>query len=157
MSMLKMFLCILLIFCSGIVGVHLSQRLVRRKDILTGFDVMFHRASIQIEYNAGDLCEVFSDNFAGYDFNRSSPFSVQWDRFVKSFSYVLTKEDSAMLTEFTKELGTADSDSQRRHIVLYTTLLREQINDAQEDIQTKSKMYRIVPISIGIILALLLI
>lgn len=152
-----MFLSILLIFCSGVIGVHLSRKLIRRKDILTGFDIMFHRASIQIEYNAGDLCEVFSDNFAEYHFTHTMPFTVQWERFVKGFSYELTKEDIAMLLEFTKELGTADCDAQRRHIALYSRLIGEQISDAQEDIQHKSKMYRIVPLSVGIVIALLLI
>ena len=154
--MLKMFLCILLIFCGCVIGLHLSQRLMRRKEILMGFDVMFHRASIKIGYNAGDLCEVFSDNFADHVFSPDVPFVTQWERFVKSYAYILTKEDVAMMLEFTKELGTADCDAQLRHITMYSRLIREQIGDAQEDIRTKTKMMRIIPAAVGIIIALLL-
>ena len=154
--MVKMLLCILLIFCGCVIGVHLSQKLLRRREILSGFDGMFHRASIRIAYNAGDLYEVFADNFAGQEFSHALPFSVQWERFVKGFSYLLSKEDVAMLLEFTKELGTADCESQLRHIQMYSRLIQDQIADAQEAIRTKSKMVRIIPAAIGMILSLLL-
>lgn len=154
---LKLFSCIVILFCGAIVGVHLSHRLVKRRDILAEFDMMLHRTLIQIEYNAGDLYEAFSDNFAGYSFDRNAPFDEQWRDLVKSCSAVLTKEDRFLLTGFSDGFGTADSESQRRHIIMCRQLLREQIDSAKEDIRTKSKMYRIVPLSAGIVISLLLI
>lgn len=156
-AVLKLILCILILFSGALIGLHLSQRLTRRRDILLGIDGMLHRAVIQIEYNAGDLCEVFSDNFAGYTFHHSLPFDVQWVQFTDSFAYILTKEDIRMLREFTKGLGTADCEAQRSHIALYIQLLQEHIASAQEEIQEKSKMYRIIPISLGMVLSLLLV
>ena len=156
-AVLKLILSILILFSGALIGLHLSQRLTRRKDVLLGFDSMLHRAAIQIEYNAGDLCEVFSDNFADFTFQHSKPFDEQWTEFLDGFSYVLTKEDMHMLSEFTKGLGTADSEAQRSHIALYIQLLGEHIASAREEIQVKSKMYRIIPLSLGMVLALLLI
>ena len=153
----KLFLCIIILFCGAAAGLHLSRRLIRRRDVLSGFEVMFHRALIQIEYNAGDLCEAFSDNFAQISFRHDLPFDEQWKSFVNSFSGVLTKEDISLLLDFLRDLGTADSESQRRHIAMYSKLIQEQINSAKEDIQIKSKMYRIVPLSAGIMISLLLI
>lgn len=155
--MIKLFLCILILFCGAVIGLHLSQRLTRRKDILSEFEVLFHRAMIGIEYNAGDLCEVFSDNFAGFVFEHPIPFHVQWKRFIESFSYILTKDDIWMLLSFTNDLGAADCESQRRHISLYSELLREHIEHAREEIRTKGKMYRIIPLSVGMVISLMVI
>lgn len=155
--MIKLFLCILILFCCAVIGLHLSQRLTRRKDVLSGFEVLFHRALIRIEYNAGDLCEVFSDNFADFEFQHSLPFDIQWMRFVDRFSYVLIKDDVQMLRSFINGLGAADCEAQRQHISLYCELLREHIANAREEIGTKSKMYRIIPLSVGIVISLMVI
>lgn len=154
---IKLILCIVILFCGAVIGIHLSQRLIRRRDVLTEFEVLFHRALIRIEYNAGDLCEVFSDNFAGFSFEHTIPFELQWNRFLDGFAFVLSKEDIGMLRSFTKDLGAADIDSQRQHITLFNELLKEHICEAQDDIQKKSKMYRIIPLSVGMVISLMVI
>ena len=154
---IKLILCIVILFCGAVIGIHLSQKLIRRRDVLTEFEVLFHRALIRIEYNAGDLCEVFSDNFAGFEFEHNIPFELQWQRFIDSFSYVLSKDDVGLLRSFTKELGAADIDSQRQHITLFSELLKEHICEAQDDIQKKAKMYRIIPLSVGMVISLMVI
>ena len=157
MPVIKLILCIVILFCGAVIGIHLSQKLSRRRDVLTRFEVLFHRALIRIEYNAGDLCEVFSDNFANYSFEHTIPFDIQWDRFIDGFSYVLSKDDIIMLRSFTKDLGAADIESQRQHITLFSDLLREHISQAQDDIQKKAKMYRIIPLSVGMAISLMVI
>lgn len=154
---IKLILCIVILFCGAVIGIHLSQRLIRRRDVLTEFEVLFHRALIRIEYNAGDLCEVFSDNFAGFSFEHTIPFELQWNRFIDGFTFVLSKEDIGMLRSFTKDLGAADIDSQRQHITLFNELLKEHICEAQDDIQKKAKMYRIIPLSVGMVISLMVI
>lgn len=155
--MVKTLLCIIIVFCGAVTGLHLSHRLTKRHDVLTGFEKMLHHALIQIEYNAGDLCEAFSDNFASYVFCRDAPFDRQWHDFVDSVSSTLTKDDISLMNEFLNGLGTADSEAQRRHIQLYIRLLQERIDSAKEDIRSKSKAFRIVPLSAGAVIALLLI
>lgn len=154
---IRLLLCILIIFCGAVVGLHLSLKLTRRREVLLGFEKLFHRARIGIDYSASDVCELFSQNFAGFEFSHSLPFDVQWERFVRQFSSVLSKEDIAVLTEFADGLGTADAVSQQKHIALYGKLLQEQLDSAQESIRTKAKMLRIVPLCIGIVIALLMI
>lgn len=155
--MIKLVLCLVILFCGAVIGIHLSQKLTRRRDVLTDFEVLFHRAMIRIEYNAGDLCEVFSENFAGFSFEHTIPFDIQWDRFIDGFTYVLSKEDIGMLRSFTKDLGAADIDSQRQHISLFSELLKEHICQARDDIQKKAKMYRIIPLSVGMMISLMVI
>lgn len=154
---IKLILCIVILFCGAVIGIHLSQRLTRRRDVLTEFEVLFHRALIRIEYNAGDLCEVFSDNFAEFPFEHNVPFDIQWQRFVDSFSYVLSKDDIGLLRSFTNDLGAADIESQRQHISLFSELLKEHIRQAQDDIQKKAKMVRIIPLSVGMVISLMVI
>ncbi len=154
---IKLILCIVILFCGAVIGIHLSQKLIRRRDILTQFDLLFHTALIRMEYNAGDLCEVFADNFAGFVFEHTIPFDIQWHRFIDGFTYVLSKEDIEMLRSFTKDLGAADVDSQRQHITLFGELLKEHISQAQDDIQKKAKMYRIIPLSVGMVISLMVI
>lgn len=156
-AVIKPVLCILILFSSAVIGISLSQRPVRRRDTLLDFEKLLHRAAVKIEYNAGDLCEVFSDNFADYSFRHSMPFSVQWTELIQSFSHVLTKADVRMLQEFAEGLGTADCEAQQNHIALYLKLLQEHVGSAQEDIRVKSRMYRVVPVSVGVVIALLLI
>lgn len=154
---IRLLLCILILFCSAVIGLHLSRRLTLRRELLMNFDKLLHRAMIGISYQAGDLCEVFSDNFDGFVFTHTMPFAVQWERFVRRFTAILRKEDIRMLTEFAQGLGASDTDAQRQHISLYIELLKEHIDASQEDIRLRSKMLRVVPLSIGIVIALMMI
>ncbi len=155
--MIRLMLCILIIFCGAVIGLHFSRRLTKRREILLSFEKLFHRAQLQIGYNAGDLCEAFGENFASFPFCRSQPFDVQWERLIKQFTYHLTKDDISMLSEFTRGLGTADAEAQQKHIALYVELLQEHIRSAQEDIRNKTKVARIIPTAIGMAIALMMI
>lgn len=156
-SVLKLFLCILILFCSAVIGLHLSQQLKRRLDVLLDFEQLLHHASIKIEYTKGDLCEVFSDNFARFDFRRDVSFEEQWKRFVERFSGFMKEDDIKLMLEFTDGLGAADIDSQQKHLALYVKLLQEHIDNARVNIEKRSKMYRIMPLSLGMAVSLLII
>lgn len=136
---------------------YLSRRLTKRRDVLIGFEKTLHRALIRIEYNSGDLYEAFSDNFAVFVFQHEKPFCDQWHEMVKSVASSLKKEDVTLLTEFTDGLGTSDTEAQRGHIQLYLELLKERIEEANDDVRLKAKVYRIIPLSLGAVIALLLI
>ena len=155
--MLRLILCLCVVFSSTVAGVHFSQRLVDRRDTLKRLSDMLRRALVLISYNTGDLCEVFADNFAGFDFERSGAFDVQWRRFADTLSNRLSKEDIILIKNFSDGIGASDSDSLKKHIELYITLLDEQISRSQSDIDTKSKMYRVIPVSAGLLISILII
>lgn len=110
-----------------------------------------------ISYNSGDLYEVFSDNFAGFDFERTVAFDTQWLAFADSLAKRITNDDIILIKNFADGMGASDTDSLKKHIELYITLLDEQISRSQSDIDTKSKMYRIIPVSVGLIISILII
>ena len=155
--MFKLTLCLALLMCSAVVGLHYSGRLKERCDTLNSVAVMLNTASIRVSYSSGDLCEVFSDNFAGYHFMRGEPFDGQWSSFVDSISRSLKKDDIILLKNFINGMGTTDIESEQRRIRLYTEQLSDRLSSAQRDMELKSKLYRTLPISAGLIISILVI
>lgn len=154
--MLKLFLCLLIVFSGALVGLHLSQRLTKRREILTQLSAMFHRAETLIAYRSDNLCEVFGGNFADYPFTPDEPFDTQWRQFIGQFGSLLSDEDRAVLMQFGDGLGSSDADSQQKHFSLCETLLNERIDAVQKEIGEKSKLCRVLPLSAGLAVALLL-
>ena len=155
--MLKLILCLVIVISGAMIGLYYSQRLSRRKAVLSDFCSMLNKAKLMISYNAADLCEVFSDNFADFVFTHGEPFGTQWAELVSQYRAVLSDEDVSVLSGFADGIGASDTESQIQHIELYIKLLNERIESAQRDIDEKSKLYRVLPISAALVLSILLI
>ena len=155
--MLKLILGLCIVFCSALIGLHFSQRLTERKRILQEFSALLKKAEVMISYSAADLCEVFSDNFGDYRFTYGEPFEKQWNDMVSQYKSVLTDGDISVLTGFAQGIGATDTENQSRHIGMYISLLDERIQSANKDIEEKSKLYRVLPVSVGLMLSVLLI
>ena len=155
--MLRLILGLLIVFSSVIIGLHFSQRLTERKRILQEFSALFKKAEVMISYSAADLCEVFSENFAGHRFIYGEPFENQWNKMIGQYKSVLTDEDISVLSGFAHGIGATDTENQSRHIGMYISLLDERIDSANRDIDEKSKLYRVLPVSVGLMISVLLI
>lgn len=92
-----------------------------------------------------------------YDFSLDKPFFSQWKEMLKSFSSVLKQGDIELLTDFASHLGTTDTQGQLQNIELYTHMLNEKITNAQNDIDNKSKLYKSLGLSLGIVISILFI
>ena len=150
-----MILCPLVIGCSALVGVYLSRRMLQRKSVLRELIALLNRASVQIAYNAGSLCEIFSDNFAGFTFSYESPFDEQWQAFSDSLRNQLSRTDVSVLYRMKDGLGLSDSTSQQQHLHLCIELLEEQLKEAQSDIDSKLRLCRVLPVSAGLLFSIL--
>lgn len=157
MGMIKLILCMMIVFSGALIGAYYSRKLIRRKDTLASFLSLFQRASIMIAYENSDLCKLFSDNFAGYDFLYDKSFDIQWLEFIDRFHYVLKAKDREILSDFIRNMGVSDVESQQRHLAMYSRLLEEQLDDAGEEVIGKSRLYQVLPLSAGIVVSLLLI
>lgn len=155
--MLRLILCLLIVLSGVMIGLYCSQRLSKRKTTLSEFSSMLGRAKLLISYSADELCRIFSDNFAGYVFKSDEAFDVQWAELISRYRSVLSDDDISVLTGFAEGIGASDAESQIQHIELYIRLLGEQISSAQRDIDEKSKLYRVLPVSAALILSILLI
>lgn len=155
--MLRLMLCLLIVLSGVMIGLYCSQRLSRRKAILSEFSSMLGKAKLMISYSADELCRIFFDNFAGFIFTPDESFDVQWAELVSRYRSVLTDDDISVLNGFAEGVGASDTESQIQHIELYIKLLDERIVSAQRDIDEKSKLFRVLPVSAALMLSILLI
>lgn len=151
--MLKLILSLVLMISSLFIGQSMSSRLYRRKETLSLFIRDLRTAVTKLEYSEATLYELF-DSFS---FESDQPFVPQWEGLISRYHSCLNKKDIAILTDFARELGGGDTQSQIRHIQYYLSLLEMQQSRAQEDIDQKANLYRILGFSAGVTISLMLI
>ena len=154
--MLRAAVAIAILAACVAVGFHLTSRLSERVRIISGFLTLLDTAASRMQYTCDDLCTVFSDSFTGYVFDRDRPFSAQWLEMIAAYRGVLNRNDIQVLSEFSDELGAGDLDAQLNHLSLYKTLLSERLSDARKEQENKAKLYRVLPFSVGLTFAILL-
>lgn len=157
MAIFRLILALSVVFSSAFIGMHLSRRLSRRRELLQEFVKLLTAASLKISYTGSDLASVFSENFAGVSFQSDRAFTDQWREWIGRMRDSLKRDDLALLEQFAEGLGTTDSDAQQKHFCMYTELLGEQLKDAQKELEQKGRIYRILPLSAGAVLALFII
>jgi stage III sporulation protein AB len=154
--MLRAVAALAILCCAVAVGYHLTARLSERVRILGEFRILLDTAASRMRCTRGELSAIFSDNFADYAFSRERPFKEQWPQMVARFHTVLNKKDCQVLADFSNGMGAGDLESQLRHIDLYQELLNERLEDAKKDREDKAGLYRVLPFSLGLTLAILL-
>lgn len=152
----KLILCGLVVVCACLIGNYYSMRLVRRRDILRSYISLLTNADSRLRYTAAPLCALYADNFAGFLFVSELPFSPQWRRMADMFSGALNKGDIELLYRFGDESGNSDEESQHQLISLYCDLLGERLDDADNAIKQKCRLYRVGGFSAGMCIALML-
>ena len=155
--MLKLALCMTIIGASVAIGISLSSKLSQRVEILSQYMKLLEEVSVRLRYTGDPLAVLFQDNFVGYTFLRERPFENQFQEMTRRSKDVLLPIDIRLLDDFARDLGAGDSESQLQHIRLYIKMLEERSKEAREDLKSKGKLYRIIPLSAGIAVAVLLI
>lgn len=140
-----------------LLGVYLSARLFERTRVLSSLISLLEEVAVRMTYTSSNLASLFSDNFAGFVFTPQKPFAPQFTEMISRFRDVLTADDIDLLNDFSEDLGAGDTASELQHIRLYVKLLQERLDIAREEVQRKSKLCRILPLSAGIAIAVLLI
>lgn len=154
---MRAILSVVIVISSAMVGYSLARRLSGRVKTLKDFITLFEKCQIRIRYENASLCDAFSDNAVDYCFNSQEEFKTQWSRFIEETGRSLNHEDNRILSDFACDLGSFDTDSQLTHISLYLELLRNNLSAAEQEQNQKNRMYLVLPISIGIVIAILLI
>ena len=155
-QMVRLIPALVIMAASILIGCGLSLRLSRRSAVLSDYIALLDTAADRMSYTGESLAAVFSDNFAGFRFDPSKPFSGQWERMTEQFCDVLKGEDREVLCRFAREAGCGDLQAELNHIRLYQTLLKERLDDAREACVKKSALYRILPFSIGLAVTIMI-
>lgn len=155
--MLKILLCLVIVVSTSIVGFSYSHRLYKRQVVLRNFVLLLQKCSTMMRYSSQELSLIFSDNFMNYHFIDSMPFYDQWLEMLKNFTTILNSDDIKVLTNFAQELGATDTTGQLKNIELYTAILESHINDANVEIEKKSRVYKMSGFCVGLTISILLI
>ncbi len=155
--MFKLLLCIVFIVSSTVVGFSYSNKLYKRKTTLEEFVIALTNCSTQMRYTSHSLSQIFSHSFVNYSFCDSLPFAPQWTEMLSGYSNILTRDDISVLSNFSQTLGTSDTLGEQNNIEMYIELLRKNIADAQNDIEQKSKLYKTLGLSLGLLVSILII
>ena len=76
---------------------------------------------------------------------------------LKSYLKLLDIKDIEVLTEFGECIGTNDVTGEMNNIELYLSLLNECVQNAEQDIKNKSRLYKTLGLSLGIVISILLV
>ena len=155
--MLKSLLCMVIIIASAAIGLYLSSRLTQRVKLLSQLIVLLEEVASMMTYTSESLAKLFSRNFDGYPFSEQQPFDRQFCQWIGRYRDVLSADERKLLEDFSRGLGVSDISSQQNHIRLYITLLNEKRNETQEEVRNKEKTALILPLAVGIAIAILLI
>ena len=130
---------------------------MQRVKILSQLIVLLEEVASMMTYTSESLAKLFSRNFDGYPFSEQQPFDRQFCQWIGRYRDVLSADERKLLEDFSRGLGVSDISSQQNHIRLYITLLNEKRNESQEEVRNKEKTALILPLAVGIAIAILLI
>ncbi len=156
MPMLKPMLCIVIVLSATMTGFYFSNKLYIRKDVLQKFVNELKASVTQIRYSSDNLCDIFSDKFSGFKFCDEQPFLIQWNNLLKNYDSKLNKSDIRLLLSFAQNLGKVDVNGEISHIQMYIDMLTDCVEDAKNNINSKSKLYRTLGVSFGLLISILL-
>lgn len=168
--MAKVLGCVLIILSSTLAGAYLSEKLRQRRNFLKEFLSFLNSLKIQLRYSSGDIFQTISlcgdfpmlnpllSNIKEGNLNNTS-FKQLWAKSVcvipKSFG--LKKSDINALLDFGSTLGTTDTMGELSHIDLYTEIFKKALDNAQEDLERKSKLYKTMGFFLGTSVALMIV
>lgn len=162
----KLIGAVLLVASSFSVGLSMSKSLYRRKAFIKSFIVFVDSLATHIRYNTDDIFNLVSmcaDSeelkcFEYFSNPNNQPFDKLWSKSVLTIprAYSLTKSDADLLLQFGSQLGKTDIDGQLKHIMLYKDFFKKQLDDAEEAIIKKSKLYKTMGLFAGTAAALMM-
>lgn len=145
-------------------GLYFSVRLKNRYEFLSAFREFLSALETNIRYNGGDIFKLIerslpngiSEYFKTGSFNNMNEY---FETCIKNIpkACALKKEDKSLIIEFGRLLGTADIDGELSHIGLYKELIETNIDNSIEELNQKSKLFKLLGLFSGIAAALLII
>lgn len=139
------------------VGCYKSYTLVRRRKQLNEILTFLNRLSTNIRYNTDDIFSLVSDSAEGFLLSLNTVESSSEDYKEVVNTLPITKRDAELLCNFFNQIGTTDVDGQLSHIKLYEEFFREECKKAKDDIDKKSKLYRMSGLFSGLAFVVLFI
>lgn len=168
--MIKLFLCIVVIFVSSYIGVMISKRYKLREILFFDFVTFCNNYEANLEFFQKDLnvfvmefCKTSSKEFSNimtergmgeyYDKNSNIKFM---EKFNNSIS-ITTEEQSKYINNFLNILGKSDATSQKTQLATYKYYFLKQLEDAKLLYEKRGKLYSKLGMLTGIFLSVLMV
>lgn len=161
--MVKCFGLLFIVSACFLTGVYFSLRLKFRFEFLSSFRGFMSNLETNIRYDSRDIFELIKasapDYISGIFGDERGELSSYWKNTIKNIPprYSLKNEDLSLFTEFGRMLGTTDIEGQLNHISLYKELIETNIDNSKKELNSKSRLYKLLGLFAGIAAALLLI
>lgn len=165
--MIKLFLSLVLIIVSSLIGNSFSAKLTTRRKTLFSIHKAINRTKTLICFGGMDIYRVVEECFCTPDFplmerdlfSDKSDYENAFEQSVSKInrSFSLTESDKELLNQFGSNLGTTDVTGQLAHTELYAQLFAERLNYVKSEESSKSKLYRVLGFSLGCAISLLIV
>lgn len=169
MSLIFKIIGAVLVVCASFsFGCLMSQKLYKRRDFLKSFTIFLSSLSTNIRYDSSDIftlvsrsCKTCELEFLAVEYtqNCGKSFEMLWNQKISEIpkQCALTDSDIQLLYEFGSALGKTDVEGQSKHIRLYVAEFENQLENAQQAIVKKSKLYKTMGFFVGSAAALMMI
>ena len=156
---------VLIIVSCFSIGYLKAKNLYIRRDFLSSFIKYLSVLSTNIRYNSDDIFSIVNLSAKTEDLNcfeMSKEDNVSFEEYWKNKITSLDIKDNLLLTdktllsEFGSQLGKKDIEGELQHIELYKRLFEKQLQDAENQIVKKSKLYKVMGFFVGTATALVI-
>lgn len=165
--MVKLCSLIVAFCCFTLVGFYFSYKLSQRKQFLCEFTLFLNTAETYIRYSGNDIISVIDMSMTSEMLKPIRSYIVSnKDNFVNLWCVSLSKipkqtglnsQDFKLLNDFGMQFGATDKEGQISHIELYKSLFDKALSDAEQNVKTKAKLYRMLGIFGGAAFVLMVI
>lgn len=163
---MNLLLSAMIIILCTFMGFYFSKRLKAREEQLCTTLLLIKELTVQIRYtNAkiGDILKSAAENSAYQSLSfvtdclfldESKDFHIIWSEGVKKEAF-LNQRDKELLFALGERLGETDSEGQLSFLEMTEAMLSEQREEARNDRNTKSRMYRSVGLLCGLAIGIM--
>lgn len=171
-SMFKIVGIIFAFLASSLIGFMKSNEIKKRKQILEDFRELINLISTRIGYFKEPLPVIFKTLLPetkdeahsllekclmAYEMGEKDIGNI-WESSVKNVysSTSIDEDDIKIISKCGQFLGQSDYESQKKHFKLIDYQMERHIDDAEQQVRTKGKMYSKIGMSLGVLIAIVL-
>ena len=161
--MIRIVLAFIVIICALLTGNWFSQKLTRRCNELQILIETIEKIKTHIYFGGYEITRVVTQSFSGaegFDYfkniENTDDFLHWWKEGGKSLfnTTALNQKDIEIVLRFGEGLGVTDVQGQVANCELYKKMFLDRLDKAKDAETKNSKLYKVVSVSVGCILTL---
>ncbi len=150
-------------------GMSARNQMKKRIVILRQFLLLLETVQTQISFINTDLFSLFSYLSENKSINeltfvtkcfeslsKTDDFELLWADCINNFKSPLTKDDSAIILSFGRQLGKSDTEGQIRNCQIHKYQIENQITDAEEKYKKYGNLYLKLGVLSGFLIVIVL-